>query len=161
MLTLPQLPTGPPNPPPNSGGGGGGRGGGNPSRWGRGGHSGGSGGGHGGGDGRGGGNPPPAPPAGNPLNPPVPGNNNNYKLSTPDPYEGKEDLDTYNIWKHKVSHFAEYYNIADDAIVKMFSKFISGKAKVWYLWYVVDNPRNWMPNDVFNGIFNHCFPANY
>jgi hypothetical protein len=143
-----------------SGGRGGGDGGGTPGGddenpgGGDGGGHGGSGGGSGGG---GRGNPPPAPPAGNA---PVPGDNN-CKLTTPDPYDGKEDFDAYGIWKHEVTHFAEHYDMTDDAIIQMFSKFISRKARVQYLRHVTGNLGNRTPGDAFNGIVNHCFLADY
>ena len=107
------------NPGPGSGNPCGGGGGGFPGGGSRAGKGDGGGGGHGGGGGGGGkgGNPPSGPPAGN-LPVPVPGNN--YRLTTPDPYDGRRGLGAYGVRKHEVTAFAEHYSLTNDAIVKMF-----------------------------------------
>jgi hypothetical protein len=102
----------------------------------------------------------PGPGGGGFGNIPRPGGNS-FKLTMPDPYDGREDLDAFDMWKYEVKVWADYYRMTDDMVVRTISKCLSGKARIWYLRFVAEDPINWTAEGIFNGLFNHCFPANY
>ena len=83
------------------------------------------------------------------------------RLPFPDKYDGKEDIDAFDIWKFEVKKWAEFYRLDDKTLVGLMSKCMTGRAGLFYLRFVSEDTSQWTSEDVFNGIFNHCFPANY
>ena len=83
------------------------------------------------------------------------------RLPFPDKYDGKEDIDVFDIWKFEVKKWAEFYRLDDKMLIGLMSKCMTGRVGLVYLRFVSEDTSQWMSEDVFNGIFNHCFPANY
>ena len=83
------------------------------------------------------------------------------KVDTPSSYNGKADLDVFDRWAFEVTTWKRLNRLSDEIAITMLNKYVTDKAGVFYMKYVAGKAKRWTLTDLFEGLFDYCFPKDF
>ena len=83
------------------------------------------------------------------------------KVESPSVYNGKADLDVFDCWTMEVENWAKLNRIKEKIVVTLLNKYITSRASIFYMKYVVRRIKDWTLKSIFEGLFNFCFPREF
>ena len=83
------------------------------------------------------------------------------KIDAPKVYDGKADLDAFDRWALEVTTWKRLNRLSDEFVITLLNKYVTDKAGVFYMKYVARKVRQWTLTDVFEGLFDYCFPKDF
>ena len=82
-------------------------------------------------------------------------------LKPPAKWDGTPDLDVYDTWKYNLTTWAELNGTPDYIMVKTMTYYITGKASQFFMNHVAKSKFTWTLENVYDGLFNYCFPEDF
>ena len=83
------------------------------------------------------------------------------KVDTPSSYNGRADLDVFDRWAFEVTTWKRLNRLSDEIAITMLNKYVTDKAGVFYMKYVAGKAKRWTLTDLFEGLFDYCFPKDF
>ena len=83
------------------------------------------------------------------------------KIDAPSAYSGKPDLDVFDKWALEVRNWVKLNRLLEWIAITMLNKYVSSKASVFYMKYVVGKEKCWTLTTIFEGLFEYCFPKDF
>ena len=82
----------------------------------------------------------------------------NVKMKHPTPYNGKPDIQVFDHWMASITNYAKTMKIREKTMIGMMSAYVTGKAGDFYMNRIAGKADEWTYEEVFQAIFDHCFP---
>ena len=83
------------------------------------------------------------------------------RMKHPTPYDGKQDIETFDNWVHSVTNYAKILKIREKTMILMMSEYVTGTARTFYSIHVAGKEDNWTYATIFPAIFDYCFPKDF
>ncbi|EMD35121.1 hypothetical protein CERSUDRAFT_97042 [Gelatoporia subvermispora B] len=83
------------------------------------------------------------------------------KPHEPETYSGQADIEKFYKFMEQSKEYLAGYRLSKKRYAFSLSHFTSGKAYSFYTLVVLGNPSEWSLHELFIGLFNYCFPADF
>ncbi|KIL54821.1 hypothetical protein M378DRAFT_18522, partial [Amanita muscaria Koide BX008] len=83
------------------------------------------------------------------------------KIPNPFKYDGSADLDLLDRWCFDVDNWRSLYGLNDNIAVRLMGGFMMEKASRFFMKHVVHERDRWTVRDVYDGLFDYCFPSHF
>ena len=83
------------------------------------------------------------------------------KVDAPKVYNGKADLDAFDCWALEVTTWKKLNRLSDEFVIMLLNKYVTDKSGIFYMKYIAKKVKLWTLTDVFEGLFDYCFPKDF
>ena len=83
------------------------------------------------------------------------------KVDAPKVYDGKADLDAFDCWALEVTTWKKLNRLSDEFVITLLNKYVTDKAGIFYMKYIAKKVKMWTLTEVFEGLFDYCFPKDF
>ncbi|KIJ55915.1 hypothetical protein M422DRAFT_239077 [Sphaerobolus stellatus SS14] len=83
------------------------------------------------------------------------------KVRSPPTYSGEVNLEKFDQWTFAYDNWVEMHALNTKWSVWLLVNFLSGKAATFYMRHVALNKHQWTRKQVYDGLFNYCFPHDF
>ncbi|KAG8740312.1 hypothetical protein FRC10_004494 [Ceratobasidium sp. 414] len=84
-----------------------------------------------------------------------------YKAQAPKSYNGDADFDKFELFVFNYDNWCIDTQLSTHKHVRNVSRFLDGKASVWYMSNVALNINTYDMKQIYQGIFDYCFPPDF
>ncbi|KAG9074015.1 hypothetical protein FRC06_010993, partial [Ceratobasidium sp. 370] len=84
-----------------------------------------------------------------------------YKAQAPKSYNGEADFDKFELFVFNYDNWCLDTQLSVRKRVRNVSRFLDGKASVWYMSNVAPNINTYDMKGIYQGIFDYCFPPDF
>ncbi|KZT71104.1 hypothetical protein DAEQUDRAFT_779271, partial [Daedalea quercina L-15889] len=83
------------------------------------------------------------------------------KPKEPEPYNGEEDVQAFHRFMTEMTQYIQDYDVPPEREASVVSRFLTGKAWVFYTSTVSKQPWKWSLKQLFEDLFNACFSLSH
>jgi len=83
------------------------------------------------------------------------------KVNPPAVYSGTPDIEELDSWAYSVDSWISMHALDEKWAVRLAVNFLSDKASTFYMRHVAKSRRGWTMKQLYEGIFDYCFPPGY
>ena len=81
------------------------------------------------------------------------------KLDPPSTYDGKADLTVFDKWTYEVDTWVRMSKYREPTALNLLVKCVTGKASEFFMNFVAGNEDSWTIREMYEALFDHCFPS--
>ena len=82
-------------------------------------------------------------------------------MKLPPLYDGKPDLAVFDAWLFKLVNYMTYWDIDDEAMIRLMVDALEGKALEFYFQHIASKIHLWTITKIILIMFTNCFPSQF
>ncbi|KIJ24277.1 hypothetical protein M422DRAFT_56464 [Sphaerobolus stellatus SS14] len=76
-------------------------------------------------------------------------------------YSGTPNIEILDRWAYAVNNWVEMHALERKWAVRLVANFLGGKASTFYMRHVAHHQKRWTLQQIYDGLFDYCFPPDY